>query len=227
MIEDSAHAPSATLAGRKLGTWGLAGAFSLFSNKILSVGEGGLLVTDDDDVAAMARSLRSHAMSSGTWDRHTGRTDSYDVAGLGFNYRIDDPRSALALSRMARLEDDIAHRRRLTRRYRSQLTDVPGISVPYLDAAVDDASCYTMPVLVDVDQRDRLRYALRIEHGVQTSVMYPSVHEFTAYRTRFPGVSLPATEHAARAQLCIPLFPDMTEAEQDRVIHAIASKLTA
>jgi dTDP-4-amino-4,6-dideoxygalactose transaminase len=227
LIEDSAHAPSATLAGRKLGTWGLAGAFSLFSNKILSVGEGGLLVTDDDDVAAMARSLRSHAMSSGTWDRHTGRTDSYDVIGLGFNYRIDDPRSALALSRMARLEADIAHRRRLTRRYRSELTDVPGISVPYLDAAVEDASCYTMPVLVDVDQRDRLRYALRIEHGVQTSVMYPSVHEFTAYRTRFPAVSLPATEHAARAQLCIPLFPDMTEAEQDRVIQAIASELTA
>jgi dTDP-4-amino-4,6-dideoxygalactose transaminase len=226
LIEDSAHAPSATLAGRKLGTWGLAGAFSLFSNKILSVGEGGLLVTDDDDVAAMARSLRSHAMSSGTWARHTGLTDSYDVVGLGFNYRIDDPRSALALSRMARLEDDIAHRRRLTRRYRSRLSDIPGVTVPYVDAAVDDACCYTMPIIVDADDRDRLRYSLRIEHGVQTSVMYPSIHEFTAYRSRFPGVSLPATEHAARAQLCIPLYPHMTEAEQDRVIDAIVSELT-
>ena len=71
LIEDVAHAPSATLDGRKLGTWGLAGAFSFFSNKVLSVGEGGLLCTDDDEVAAFARSRRSHAMTSGTWDRHT------------------------------------------------------------------------------------------------------------------------------------------------------------
>ena len=86
--------------GRKLGTWGLAGAFSFFSNKVLSVGEGGLLCTDDDEVAAFVRSRRSHAMTSGTWDRHSGRTDTYDVVGLGFNYRIDEPRAALLLSRL-------------------------------------------------------------------------------------------------------------------------------
>ena len=128
------HAPSATLGGRKLGTWGLAGAFSFFSNKVLSVGEGGLLCTDSDEVAALARCRRSHAMTSGTWDRHRGRTDTYDVAGLGYNYRLDEPRAALLLSRLERLEADIARRRELALRYRALLAPLEGILVPFEDS---------------------------------------------------------------------------------------------
>ena len=71
------------------------GAFSFFSNKVLACGEGGLLATDDDEVAALARSLRSQGMTSGTWSRHTGETETYDAVGLGFNYRLDEPRAAL------------------------------------------------------------------------------------------------------------------------------------
>ena len=122
LIEDAAHCPSATLNGRKLGTFGLASAFSLFSNKILSVGEGGLLVTDDDAVAARSRRLRNHAMPLTSWDKHNRASAVYDVAALGYNYRIDEPRSALALSRLDRLEQDIARRRALTQRYRAELS---------------------------------------------------------------------------------------------------------
>ncbi len=115
LIEDAAHSPSAVAAGdeRKLGTYGLAGAFSFFSNKVLSCGEGGLLATDDDRVAELARSLRSHAMTSGTWDRHRGHAAGYDVVGLGYNYRLDEPRAALLDARLSGLEDDIARRRLL------------------------------------------------------------------------------------------------------------------
>ncbi|HEY2201917.1 MAG TPA: DegT/DnrJ/EryC1/StrS family aminotransferase, partial [Solirubrobacteraceae bacterium] len=195
LIEDAAHAPSATLHGRKLGTWGTAGAFSLFSNKVLAVGEGGLLVTDEDAVADRARSLRSHAMSSGTWERHGGRSESYEVDGVGFNYRIDEPRSALALSRLGQLEQDISARRRLTLDYRKRLVGHPGLTIPFTDESVADACCYVMPVLLtDGTRRDRVRRAMRERHGVQTSVHYPPVHRFAAYRERFPGVSLPVTE---------------------------------
>ena len=105
--------PSATPVGddRKLGTHGLAGCFSFFSNKVLSCGEGGLLATNDDEVAAQVRSLRSHAMTSGTWDRHRGHSHGYDVVGLGYNYRMDEPRAALLTARLTGLEDDIAARR--------------------------------------------------------------------------------------------------------------------
>src|SRR3954447_3565177 len=118
LIEDVAHAPHAHVDGQALGTFGLAGAFSFFSNKVLACGEGGLLATDDDDVAALARSLRSQGMTSGTWSRHTGETESYDAVGLGYNYRLDEPRSALLLSRLRKLSAGVERRRALTRGYR-------------------------------------------------------------------------------------------------------------
>ena len=225
LVEDVAHAPSATVAGRKLGTFGLAGCFSLFSNKILSVGDGGLLVTDDDAVALNAKLLRSHGMTSGTWDRHSARTDTYDVIELGWNYRIDEPRSTLALSRLPRLEADIDRRRELVRRYRSRLGEVDGVLVPYRDEDVAHSSCYVMPVMVEAGRRDAIRRALR-EQGVQTSVFYPAVHEFSAYRERFPGVHVPKTEVAARSEITLPLYPHLTESDQDRVIDALAGALT-
>jgi dTDP-4-amino-4,6-dideoxygalactose transaminase len=222
LIEDVAHAPSATLDGRKLGTWGLAGAFSFFSNKVLSVGEGGLLCTDSDEVAAFARSRRSHAMTSGTWDRHNGRTDTYDVVGLGFNYRLDEPRAALLLSRLQRLEADIARRRELTLRYRGLLAQVEGIVVPFDDGDVPSSSCYVIPIMLERDgTQAEVSHRLR-ELGIQTSIFYPSIHRFTAYRERFPELSLPLTELASRTELTLPFYPHMSDGDQDRVVAALA-----
>jgi dTDP-4-amino-4,6-dideoxygalactose transaminase len=226
LLEDAAHAPIATVAGRSVGTWGAAGTFSFFSNKVLAVGEGGLLATDDDEIAAFARSRRGHAMTTVSWDRARGRRGRYDVPGLGFNYRIDDLRSGLLLSRLRRLRDEISQRRALTRRYRRLLAGLPGLRVPFSDDAVETSSCYVMPVMLEDPQLQApLRLALRQKHGVQTSVFYPAIHEFSAYRRRFPDVSLPQTELAARSEVTLPLFPHLTEADQDQVIAALAAEL--
>ena len=199
LIEDAAHAPSARLGARKLGTFGLAGAFSFFSNKVLACGEGGLLATDHDAVAAYARTFRSPARA-------------------GLNYRMDEPRAALLGSRLARIEDDIARRRALVRRYRRRLAGLNGVIVPYGEETVQSSSCYVMPVLLEeIDRQAAVRRHMREHHAIQTSLLYPAVHEFTAYRERFPGVSLPRTERAARTEVTLPLFPHMTEPEQDRV----------
>jgi dTDP-4-amino-4,6-dideoxygalactose transaminase len=226
LIEDVAHAPSATVGARKLGTFGLAGCFSFFSNKVLSVGEGGLLATDDDGMAAQARLLRSHGMTSGTWARHAKLTDTYDVVALGFNYRLDEPRSALLLSRLGRLEADIARRRELVHRYRSRLARLDGITVPFREADVATASCYVMPIMLARPERQReFRRFLRSERGVQTSLFYPAVHEFSAYRERFGEISLPRTELAARTEVTLPLYPHMTESQQDHVVDAVEEGL--
>jgi dTDP-4-amino-4,6-dideoxygalactose transaminase len=225
LIEDAAHCPSATPADsdRKLGTFGLAGAFSFFSNKVLSCGEGGLLATGDDEVASLVRSLRSHAMTTGTWDRHRGHSAGYDVVGLGYNYRMDEPRAALLSARLPGLEDDIARRRRLVHRYREMLRDLPGVSVPYRDEDVDSSSCYVMPTTVDrPDLRDPLRGFMLDERRVQTSVLYPAIHEFSAYAGTPP---LPRCELVARSELTLPLFPDLDEADQERVVSAVADGL--
>jgi dTDP-4-amino-4,6-dideoxygalactose transaminase len=222
LIEDAAHSPSAELGGRKLGTWGTAGCFSFFSNKVLSVGEGGLLATDDDGVAERVRSLRSHGMTSGTWDRHRGHAETYDIVDLGFNYRMDEPRAALLLSRMTRVDEEIERRRAIVRGYRERLAGVEGLTLPYTDDAVGRSSCYVMPVLLDegIDRRE-LRSRLS-ENGIQTSILYPAIHEFTEYRRRFPDVSLPRTEEVARAEVTLPLFPHMTEDQLERVCDAVS-----
>jgi dTDP-4-amino-4,6-dideoxygalactose transaminase len=223
LIEDAAHSPSATPLGdsRKLGTHGLSGCFSFFSNKVLSCGEGGLLATDDDAVADQVRSLRSHAMTTGTWDRHRGHAPGYDVVDVGYNYRMDEPRAALLTARLTGLEQDIATRRQLVHRYRELLSDMPGVTVPYEDAEVDVSSCYVMPVIVeDAALRDPLRTFMLDERKVQTSVLYPAVHELSAYAGS--AGELPHSEFAARAELTLPLFPTLSEDDQDRVVSALA-----
>jgi dTDP-4-amino-4,6-dideoxygalactose transaminase len=225
LIEDAAHAPSATVAGRRLGTFGLAGCFSFFSNKVLACGEGGALATDSDEVAARARLLRSEGMTATTWDRHLGRAMGYDVTELGFNYRFDDLRGALLHSRLGRLEGEIARRRDLVLRYRELLADVPGVFMPWEDHDVAHSSCYMGAVLVeDPAGREPLRRALLERHGVQTTV-YPAVHELAAYRRRFPDLSLPATERVAHSLFSIPLFTHMTESDQARVAVALREEL--
>jgi dTDP-4-amino-4,6-dideoxygalactose transaminase len=220
LIEDAAHSPSATTSdGRKLGTIGLASAFSFFSNKVLSCGEGGLLATDDDAVAELARSRRAHALTSGTWDRHRGHAASYDVTALGFNYRIDEPRSALLLERLKGLDRDIARRRALVHRYRELLAGLEGLVLPYRDEDVDRSSCYVMPVMVEAELRDPLRDVLQKRWKIQTSVLYPAIHEFTAYAGA--SGSLPRSELAARTELTLPLFPHLSEGDQDRVVEAV------
>ena len=228
LIEDVAHAPSATPVGseRKLGGFGVAGAFSFFSNKVLSCGEGGLLATDDDDVAGFARSRRAHGLTSGTWDRHRGHAASYDVVGLGFNYRIDEPRAALLEARLAGLELDIARRREHARAYRDALRAVDGLTLPYRDDEVETSSCYVMPVIVDDPRlRDPLRELMLERHRVQTSVLYPAVHEFTAYAGASPE-PLPRSEALARSELTLPLFPDLGDEDRERVVEALRTGLT-
>jgi dTDP-4-amino-4,6-dideoxygalactose transaminase len=225
LVEDSAHSPDATTDdGRKLGTVGLAGAFSFFSNKVLSCGEGGLLATSDDEVAGLARRRRSHALTSSTWDRHRGHAAGYDVTELGFNYRMDEPRAALLLARLPKLADDIAKRQALVRRYRELLSDLDGITIPYGAETVERSSCYVMPVMVDdPDLRDPLREFMLDERKIQTSVLYPAIHGFTAYDDG--ATRLPRSELAARSELTLPLFPHLTHEDQDRAVSALADGL--
>ena len=214
LIEDSAHTPI-------LPPTGLAACYSFFSNKVLSCGEGGLVATADDRVAELVRRWRSHAMTSGTWDRHRGHAVSYDVIDVGYNYRLDEPRAALLLSRLKGLDAAIARRRELVHRYRSLLAGLDGVIVPYTDADVDRSACYVMPILVE-RERDRVRAQMLDVHGVQTSVLYPALHELSAYS----GSGLGRSERVARTQITLPLYPQLTHDAQDHVVAALADALS-
>ena len=224
LIEDCAHAPSASLDGRRVGTFGDAGCFSFFSNKVLAVGEGGALSTDSDEIAARARLLRSQGMTAGTMDKHTGRAMSYDVVARGFNYKMDDLRAALLLPRLERLGSEIEARRRLILGYRERLDGLQGVSLPYADAPIENSSCYIMVALVEDGRREEAREFL-MERGIQTTVHYKGVHLLSAYRERYPDVSLPRTELASDMQVCLPLFHQMTSDQLDRVCSSLREVL--
>ena len=153
VIEDAAHAPGASLDGIAMGTWGTIGCFSFFSNKNLATGEGGMLVTDRDDVAEKVRLLRSHGMTSLSYDRHRGHAHSYDVIDLGFNYRIDEIRSALGLEQLKKLAANNHRRKICTERYWHKLNS-SRVGLPFNDVA-GSPSYHLLPIMLPdgVEQR--------------------------------------------------------------------------
>jgi dTDP-4-amino-4,6-dideoxygalactose transaminase len=225
VIEDAAHAPGASLEGRALGTWGEVGCFSFFSNKNLSTGEGGMLVTNSDELARRIRLLRSHGMTSLTWDRHRGHAYSYDVVELGYNYRFDEIRSALGLVQLKKLRRNNARRRSITQAYREALKD-SGLIVPFITGEGEPAY-HIFPVLLP-ESVDRKHFIdLMRNQGIQTSIHYPPIHQFEYYRVRYPGLTLPITEKAGLREVTLPLYPGMDEEAVDIVLKTVTSALAA
>jgi dTDP-4-amino-4,6-dideoxygalactose transaminase len=223
LIEDAAHGSGSWLGDRHLGTFGLAGAISFSAGKNLGVGEGGVLLTDDEELAERARLMRWHGVTRSIWERHRTGTESYDVAGLGFNYRIDDPRSALARSRLTRLDEDNARRGAIAATYREQLGELEGVSL--LAAAPDSARVSNSMFAVVVDEgidRDEFRDALA-QHGIQTSVHFSPVHRFELYAGS--GAELPVTDAFAARAVSLPMFAEMEEGQQAQVIEAVRKAL--
>jgi dTDP-4-amino-4,6-dideoxygalactose transaminase len=226
VIEDAAHAPGATLDQKPLGTWGEIGCFSFFSNKNLAVGEGGMLVTNHDEIAERVRLLRSHGMTSLTWDRHQGYANSYDVIDLGFNYRIDEIRSALGLVQLKKLNLNNRHRKHISEQYRKLLSQdqIDGIEIPFQIVSGDPAY-HIFPILLSEKiDRDAFMYSMRSE-GIQTSIHYPPIHRFSYYQKINPNVFLPKSEDVAAREVTLPLYPSMDEEKIQLVVGTIKKTL--
>ena len=225
LLEDAAHAAGSRRAGRHLGTVGAAGAFSLFSNKNLAVGEGGLVVTDDDALACEIRRLRSHGLTSSTWQRHSTVAATYDVVGLGFNYRFDEARAALAARRLTALDRENALRAEVAARYADALADDPFVATLPPPGAGEVSSHHLFPVVLrDGAQREAFRRGLA-EHGVETSVHYPPVHLLTAYKDH--DAPLPNTVAYGRRTVTLPLFPHIEPEQVETVLSAVRATTTA
>lgn len=187
---------------------------SFFSKKQLAVGEGGMVLTDDEAVAERVRLLRSHAMTSGTWDRHTGHEASYDIVGFGFNFRLDEPRAALGLARLPKVAAEIEHRRAMVRAYRERLAAF----AMFDDEAVSRSSHFAYTVLFDdVETRKRVRDALAAQR-IQTT-RYPAVHRLTEFQPY--ATALPHSEGAADRHLALPLSAHTTLEQVERVSSAV------
>jgi dTDP-4-amino-4,6-dideoxygalactose transaminase len=226
VIEDAAHAAGSEINGRKMGVWGDVGCFSFFSNKNMTTGEGGMVVTDNDEFAERIRLSRSHGMTSLSWDRHQGHAWSYDVVALGYNYRIDEIRAALGREQLKKLAGNNAKRRQLTARYRERIEELaPQISVPFVQSRGVSA-CHLMPILLPAGF-DRIAFMEHLKsQGVQTSIHYPPIHKFRIYAGTENGNSrLPITEAVVEREVTLPLYPGMTEADVATVVDAVRGAL--
>jgi perosamine synthetase len=226
VIADASHSLGATLDGRRVGTLADLTILSLHPAKILTTGEGGVVLTDDDGLADRLRRFRNHGIGTELAAR---RDWTYDMVELGYNYRLTDVAAALGSSQLARIDAFLARRRELAAHYLRRLGGHPLLDVPVVAPGADPAWHFMFAQL----RLDRLRAdrgvvfrALRAE-GIGVNVHYIPVHRHSYYRQRFPGVSMPVAEAAYERLLTLPLFAGMTTADADDVVAALDKVTTA
>lgn len=222
LIEDSAESIGTVYKGRKAGSFGDAGIMAFYPNKQMTTGEGGALVTNRDDIADLARSLRNQGRGEGSgWLSH---------ARLGFNYRLSDINCALGSVQVQRLPELLAGRSRVAEQYNRLLADVPEIETQYVAPNVDMSwFVYVIRLgkLFTRNQRDNILRLLR-DRGIGCSNYFPCIHLEPFYRTEFghaPG-DFPVAESVSDRSIALPFFGRMTDEQVARVVKELTTALT-
>ncbi len=221
LIEDSAESIGTVYKGRPAGGFGDAGIFAFYPNKQMTTGEGGALVTDRDDIAELARSLRNQGRGGTGWLSH---------ARLGFNYRISDINSALGSAQVQRLPELLERRSSVAERYNSLLAKVPQIETQHIAPDVD-MSWFVYVVRLDEsfsrNERDRILHLLR-DRGVGCSNYFPCIHLEPFYREEYghaPG-DFPIAESISDRSIALPFFGRMTDEQIGRVVDELTNAIT-
>ncbi len=220
VVEDACHGPLSEYKGKKLGTIGDCSAFSFFSNKNISTGEGGMFVTNSEELAAKAKLLRSHGMTTMSYQRASGHATEYDIVELGYNFRMDDIRASIAIEQLKKLPEDLEKRITVRKRYLENLKDVKGLVIPFADCK-EFTSNYIMPVVLtegNKERRNSIREKIH-EAGIQTSVHYPAIHKFSIYKDY--GAVLPQTEYVTEHEITLPMYAALTIEQVDFICDTV------
>jgi dTDP-4-amino-4,6-dideoxygalactose transaminase len=212
VIEDACHGPLSEYKGKKLGTIGDVGCFSFFSNKNISTGEGGMLITNNEEMAKKARLLRSHGMTTMSYQRASGHATSYDIVELGYNFRMDDIRASIGVVQMKKLQTDLEKRIQVRNEYLKQLSNIDGITIPF-ENNTEFVSNYIMSIVLKdstSEKRDLIRDKMH-KDGIQTSVHYPAIHKFSIYKDY--NAKLPITEYVTDNEITLPMYASLSKEE--------------
>jgi dTDP-4-amino-4,6-dideoxygalactose transaminase len=231
VIEDAAHAVGAEYKGRKIGSFPTTSVFSFHPNKNMTTGEGGMVVTEDEEVFEKASLLKFHGMDRESWKRFAkAGSPRYDVAVPGFKYNMMDIQAALGLHQLKRLEGFLVERERLARRYDEALAGVTGLILPQRVPYPVRHAWHLYTPLVDVDRltigRDQFMAELK-SRNIGTGLHYTAAHEFSYYANRFgwKPEDFPEAHFVSERIVSLPLFPGLTDSDQDDAVSAIREVL--
>jgi dTDP-4-amino-4,6-dideoxygalactose transaminase len=222
ILQDAACAAGSTYRGRPVGADALLAAWSFHPRKLLTTGEGGMLTVDDEEAAVRLRRLREHGMNVSAADRHAGGVpvvESY--LETGFNYRLTDIQAAVGLAQLGRLDAIVERRRERAARYQALLADVPGLLM-VSDPSYGTTNYQSFWVLLPDDfpvTRNRLMELMH-DAGITTRRGIMASHLEPAYAGH-PHGDLPMTEQLTEQSLILPLFHDLTDKQQDRVVAVL------
>lgn len=225
LVEDAAHAVGSEYRGRPVGSRGTA-IFSFHAIKNLTCAEGAMFVSDDPELADRVRRLKFHGLGVDAYDRLThGRKPQAEVIEPGFKYNLADLNAAIALVQLERLDALNARRAELANHYLERLAGSP--VQPLAHPRYDQHHAWHLFILrIDAERcgldRDAFMKALQAQN-IGSGIHFIATHLHSYYRQRFPDVHLPETEWNSSRLCSIPLFPDMTLADVDRVVSAIES----
>lgn len=215
LIEDSAEALGSEYKGRKCGSFGEAGVFAFYPNKQITTGEGGILVTDNEELAMLARSMRSQGRGeSGEW---------LDHERLGYNYRMDELSSALGCSQMERIEEISRKRAKVAEMYREKLAGVKEVQIPYIAPYVSKMSWFVYVIRLDGKvKRDNMIEYLNQE-GVQCKPYFTPIHLQPFYKDMFgfKEGDFPITEDVSSRTIALPFFNNLKEEQIDYVVEKL------
>jgi dTDP-4-amino-4,6-dideoxygalactose transaminase len=227
LLEDAAHAAGATYQGQAIGAIGDATAFSFYATKNLTTAEGGMLTTNDADLAQQVRVLALHGMSRDAWKRYTQAGSwAYDVVEAGFKYNMPDVLAALGLWQLKELDANIAARRRLADRYSAAFANTPQlIPPPAIPEGVTHAHhLYILRLQLDQMTIGRSEFIDRLKQaGIGASVHFIPLYHHQYYRNRYRWTpdQFPNCQTIFESCLSLPVYPMLTDEQQDYIIETI------
>lgn len=230
VMEDAAHALPTRYNGRLIGTFGDVSCFSFYANKTITTGEGGMLATNDEEIAKRVRVMRLHGIDRDIWNRFSDTRGNwvYDVVAPGFKYNMPDLAAALGIHQLRKAERFRQRRQKIADTYYRELANIPGLILPQIKCAVENHAWHLYVVLFEQNgmtdgiSRDQFIQKLK-EKNIGTSVHYIPLHRMTYYRKRY-GLSpemFPNSEWVFQRCVSLPIYSSMTERQIEYVVDSI------
>jgi len=224
LIEDCAHAIGTIINKKHVGTFGEAGCFSFYPTKNITTIEGGMIITNSKNIAENIKNYRNHGITKTLSQRYLGKPWEYDVIEPGYNFRLDEIRSALGINQLKRIKETNGKRRSIFNYYNKNLSKIRGIEIFNKARGIDSHHLYIIRVKENFPLSRNELFNELLKEGISTTIHYKPLHMFSAY-IKYRKFNLKNSAQLFNEILSLPFFPDITKKQQDKVIKII-SKLS-